>query len=140
MKAKEFLFQVKKLDKMIENKLAEAEQWKSIANNSTTNMSGERVESTPNPHRTADAICTYMDLEAEARRCVEQLIAAKKDVINVIESLNATEYDVLHKMYIQDIPLQDVALIYDRSYSWITTIHGRALKQVQRILDNRGEP
>lgn len=137
MKAKDFLLQVKKLDKMIANKLIEVEQWKAIANNTTADMSGDRVQTSGNPHKIADAIARYIDLETEINRCIDDLIDTKKGVINVIEQLNATEYDILHKVYIQNIPLYDVAEMYDRTYSWVTTIHGRALKHVQKILDNQ---
>jgi DNA-directed RNA polymerase specialized sigma subunit len=135
--AKDFLRQIKKLDRLIENKLIEAQQWKEIANNTTTNLSGEKVESSHNPQRISDAICTYMDLEMEARRCVDELVKAKKDVISVIEQLNAMEYDVLHKVYVQFLTFDEVAIACDRTTSWATTVHGRALKHVQTILDQR---
>jgi DNA-directed RNA polymerase specialized sigma24 family protein len=61
----------------------------------------------------------------------------KKDVLNVIEQLDAVEYDVLHKIYVQDFTLQDVASLYGRRYEWATTTQGRALKRVQNILDER---
>lgn len=137
MKAKEFLQQVKKLDKMIENKLIEVEQWKEIANNTTANMTGDRVQTSGNPQKMADAIATYIGIQDEINRCIDELIDIKKGVISVIEQLNATEYDILHKVYIQSIPLYDVAEMYDRTYSWVTTIHGRALKHVQIILDKQ---
>lgn len=137
MNAKEFLLQIKKLDKLIENKLVEIQQWKAIATNSTTNMSGERVESSHNPRSKEDAICKYMDLEAETKRDVDALIKAKKDVISVIEQLDTVEYDVLHKIYVQSFTLQDVASLYQRNYGWATTMHGRALKHVQIILNRR---
>lgn len=138
MYAKEFLLQIKKLDKLIENKLVEIQQWKAIATNCTTNMSGERVESSHNPRSKENAICKYMDLEAETQKDLEKLIKTKKDVIGVIEQLDTIEYDVLHKIYVQDFTLQDVASLYQRHYGWATTAHGRALKQVQDIL-NKGE-
>ena len=131
--------QITKLDKLIENKLVEIQQWKAIATNSTTNMSGERVESSHNPRSKENAICKYMDLEAETRRDVEAFIKAKKDVINVIEQLDAIEYDIIHKIYVQNFTLQDVASLYQRNYGWATTMHGRALKNVQNILNKRGE-
>ena len=137
MNAKDFLQRFKKLDKLIENKTVEAEQWHAIATNTTSNMSGERVDSSPNPHRTEEAIAKYMDLEAEAKRCVDAFIAAKLDAIRVIEQLSATEYDILHKIYVQDFTLQDVAFKYGRAYTWATTTHGRALAHVQEILNKR---
>lgn len=140
MNAKEFLRKVKKLDKLIANKMIEIQQWKEIANNTTANMTGDRVQSSHNPQKIADAIGRYIDLEAEIREDIESLIAAKRDVIEVIEQLEATEYDVLHKIYIQHLELIDVADAYNRTYSWATTIHGMAVKSVQAILNKRGKP
>lgn len=139
MQAKEFLLQIKKLDKLIENKLVEIQQWKDIATNATSNMTGDKVDSTPNPRKTEDAICKYIDLESEAQQEFDKFIKAKNDVISVIERLNVTEYDFLHKVYVQGFTLQDVANKYDMSYSWATTTHGIALKHVQIILNKREE-
>lgn len=139
MNAKDFLLQIKKLNKLIENKLVEIQQWKDIACGATSNLSGEKVESSHNPRKTEDAICKYLDLEAEAQKDFDRYIKAKNDVISVIEQLNATEYDFLHKVYVQDFTLQDVAIKYDMSYNWATTTHGRALKHVQMILNRREE-
>ena len=137
MNATEFLKQIKKIDSMIENKLAEANQWRAMAHNITSNMSGERTSSTPNPRRTEEAIAKYMDLEREARQCRASLIAAKQDIISTIEQLNAIDYDVLHKLYIQDWTLQDVASKYGHGYTWATTVHKRAKENLQKILDER---
>lgn len=137
MRAKDFLSQIKKLDKLIENKMAEVQRWREIANNTTVNMSGEKVQSSGNHDTVANAICTYLDLEAEIQKRIEELVNTRQDVISAIEQLSATEYDILHKIYVQDFTLQDVASLYDMSYTWVTTTHGRALKNVQRILDER---
>lgn len=139
MKAQDFLKQIKKLDKLIENKLAEVQRWKDIANNTSVNMSGERVQSSGSTDTIVNAICTYMDLEREIKQCVDELIAKRKDILDVIEQLNATEYDILHKIYVQGFTLQEVASLYDRRYEWATTTQGRALKHVQIILNKRKE-
>lgn len=139
MNAKEFLQQVRKLDKLIENKLAEVQRWKEIANNTTVNMSGERVQSSGSHDTIANAICTYVDLEREINQSIDELIDKKKDIISVIEQLSATHYDILHKLYVQNYTLQDVASLYQRDYGWATTTHGRALKYVQTILNKREE-
>ncbi len=137
MNAKDFLKQIKKLDKLIENKMIEVQQWKEIAQSTTaSNPSADRVQSSSNPHRISDAIDRYIDLEQEINRYVDELVDTKKAVISVIEQLEALEYDILHKLYVQNFTLYDVADKYDRSYSWVTTIHGHALKNVQKILDS----
>lgn len=137
MDAKQFLRQLKKLDKMIENKLAEKARWKAIATGTTAQMGGEKVQSSGSQQKMADAVCRYVDIEKEIDEQIDILIDTRQDVINVIERLNTTEYDILHKMYVQYMSLYDVADIYNKSYSWATTVHGRALKNVQAILDQR---
>nr|DAG53074.1 MAG TPA: Protein of unknown function (DUF1492) [Caudoviricetes sp.]DAP38595.1 MAG TPA: Protein of unknown function (DUF1492) [Caudoviricetes sp.] len=137
MRAKDFLRQVYKLDRMVENKLAEKRQWQEIAAGATPQTTGERVQSSGNPQRMADAISRYIDIEQEIDECIDKLVDTKREVIGVIEQLNATEYDVLHKMYIQGYSLQEVADMKGRSYSWMTSTHGRALQNVQRIIDKR---
>lgn len=137
MDAKQFLRQLKKLDKMIENKLAEKARWKAIATGTTAQMGGEKVQSSGSQQKMADAVCRYVDIEKEIDEQIDNLIDTRQDVISVIEKLNTTEYDILHKMYVQYMSLYDVADIYNKSYSWATTVHGRALKNVQAILDQR---
>lgn len=137
MKAKEFLNQPRKLDVLIKNKLIEIEQWKGIAFSSTAQQNGERVQSSGSQQKMADAIDRYVDYENELNRQIDELIDTKRDVLAVIEQLDTIEYDLLHKVYVQFLTLSEVAVMFDRSYSNITTIHGRALKKVQDILDER---
>lgn len=137
MKAKDFLKQLKKLDRLIENKLIEKSQWKAMALNTTSKLSEDKVQSSGSQQKMADAIDKYIDIEKEIDACIDKLIDTRKDVISVIEQLNATEYDICHKIYVQYFTLQEVADFYSKSYNWVTTIHGRALKKVQKILDER---
>lgn len=137
VKAKEYLKRLEKLDKLIENKLAEKEQWKAIATSTTQQMSADRVQSSGNPQKMADAVCKIIEIEAEIDACIDRLVDTKKEVINTLEKLNPTEYDLLHKIYVQYLAFEDVADKKGKSYSWVTTVHGRALKNVQRMLDER---
>ena len=136
MDAKVFLSQVKKLDLQIQNKLIEKQQWKEIALGITANMDGERVQSSGAKSKMSSAIDKCIDMEAEIDSLIDRLIDVKKDVIKTIELLDSpSEYDLLHKRYIQFMGLQDIADSYHRDYTTITTAHGRALKNVQAILD-----
>ena len=135
MNAKEYLLQIKKLDHMIRNKKVEIQQLKDIAGSVSPTMSGERVQTTSNPKRMADAIGEYIDLEAETRRDLAELVAKKREIIGTIERLNTSEYDVLHKIYVQYLNFDEVAAGLNYSRSWVTTVHGRALKHLQDILN-----
>lgn len=139
IRAKEYLLQLKKLNCLIHNKMIEKRQWFEIATGISPNMGGERVQSSGSQQKMANAMNRYIDIEKEIDATIDKLVDAKRDVISVIEQLDATEYDLLHKIYVQGRELQDVADDYSKSYSWVTTVHGQALKSVQSILDERGK-
>jgi septation ring formation regulator EzrA len=138
VKAQDFLRQVRKLDLQITNKLIEKQQWRDIALGITANMDGERVQSSGGKSKMADAVNKCVDIEAEIDNLVDRLMDVKKEVIQAIEQLDSpTEYDVLHRRYIQFQGLQDIADHYRKDYGWATTTHGRALKSLQEILDKK---
>lgn len=140
MKAQDFLRQVRKLDLQITNKLIEQQQWKDIALGITANMDGERVQSSGSKSKMANAVEKCVDMEAEIDSLIDKLIDTKKEVIQTIERLDSpTEYDVLHRRYIQFLSLQEIADHYRKDYGWATTTHGRALKSLQEILDEKTE-
>ena len=136
--AKRYLMQIEKLDRIIENKLVEKQQWKDIALGTSPQMTGEKVQSSGNQQKMADAVDRYIDIEREIDEYIDQLIDVKKDIIATIEQLEVEEYDLLHKIYVQRLTLQEAADAKDKSYSWATTIHGTALENVRKILDERG--
>ena len=134
--AQVFLEQVKKLDFRIKNKLIEKQQWKDIALGVTASMGGDRVQSSGSPSKMADAVIKCVDIEAEIDALVDNLIDTKKQVVQTIEQLDSyIEYDILHRKYIQYQTLQEIADHYKTEYTNVTSAHGRALKNVQAILD-----
>ena len=135
-KAQIFLERVEKIEAIIENKLIEQMRWKEIATNISANMDGEKVQASGSTSKIADAIIKCVSMEEEIAECVESLIKEKNNVVRVLEMLySPTEYKILHMRYIQYISLTDIADRLDRDYTWVTTTHGRALKNVQKILE-----
>jgi hypothetical protein len=139
MRAQEFLKQLSKLNMLIENKLIEKQQWKSIAMGIGQRTDGERVQSSGSQQKMADAIARYVDIEKEIDAAIDKFVDTRIYIISVIEKLPAVEYDLLHKVYVQGIELAEVAAESGKSYSWATSTHGRALKTVQDILDSGKE-
>jgi DNA-directed RNA polymerase specialized sigma24 family protein len=138
-KAQIFLERVEKIDTIIENKLIEQRQWKDLALSITANMGGEKVmSSSKSSSPMADAIVKCISMETEIAEAVDKLITAKKEVVRTIEKLySPTEYKILHMRYIQHLSLTDIADKMNREYTWVTTTHGRALKNVQKMLESK---
>ncbi len=137
MRAKEYLLQIKKLDSLINNKLAEVDHWKTVAFSTGAYSEGERVQSSGNKQKMASAIDRYIDIQAEITADIDRLIDLKQEVIRTIEVLPAAEYDLLHKVYVQGWTLDEIADHYDRSRRWADGTHGMALVSLQRVLDER---
>ena len=138
--AQKFLEQVERLDVQIKNKLIEKQQWKDIALGITTNMDGERVQSSGAKSKMADAIIKCVDMEAEIDRLVDNLIDTKKDVLQTIEQLySPTEYNVLHMRYIQYKTLQEIADHYGKNYEWAKLTCKRGCNHVQVIMNKNRE-
>ena len=133
--AQVYLERVDKLNVMIENKIAEVEQWRSVALGITSQTDGERVQSSGSQQKMADAIDRVVDLQAE----INEMIDTKQEIIKTIEQLSATEYDVLHKRYIQGMTFDEIGAVKGKSKSWATTVHGRALQNMKKILEVMGE-
>lgn len=137
MKAKEYLLQIRKIDRLVENKIAELEHWQAIATGTTTFSDGDRVQSTGNKYKMEDAIIKCIEINNEINSEIDRLVDTRKEVISTIERLKPDEYDVLHKIYVQNKDFQEIATAKKMSYSWVTTKHGRALASLQKILDER---
>lgn len=135
MKAKEYLNQISKIDRLVENKIAELEHWQAIATGTTTFSDGDRVQSTGNKYKMEDAIIKCIEISNEINSEIDRLVDTRKEVISTIEQLKPSEYDVLHKIYVQNKDFQEIATAKKMSYSWVTSKHGRALASLQKILD-----
>jgi len=150
LRANDFLFQLRTLEKKIENKMEEREQFRAMALSTTAAGApdtGVRVQSSGSKQQMANAIDRCIDIDREIDAYIDELIEKKRDVTRVIEQLDSIEYDVLHKMYVgvvdksrpdkrtKYLTLNEIADIYDRSYNWAKAKRGQARKNVQRILD-----
>ena len=137
MKAQRYLQQIKKINSMIRNKTAEKAQLAALAYNISSPSMGERVQSSGNPHRMENTIINSMSAREEIDKRIAELEAQRREIIETIEQLPTAEYDLLHRVYVQYLSLAEAAFAEGKSYSWATTVHGTALKRLQRILDER---
>lgn len=149
IRAKEYLEQIAKIDLYIKNKLIERQQWVDVALGVTAEIGNERVQSSGDKQRMATAVAKYVDIEEELNEQIQSIIDRKRRIISVLEKLDGEEYDFLHMVYVQHIPLYGIRVVYVQhiplkevakikhySYSGATTFHGRALQHVQHIIDS----
>ena len=133
---KEYLYQVKKLDRMINTKLNELEKWKSVCEYPNVPAYGlEKVQSSGG--KTTFALENYIIMESEIQEAIQELLETKREVIGTIEKLPLPEYEVLYEKYVNFKEFQEIADKMDKSYSWTTSIHGRGLVSIRKILQGK---
>ena len=131
--AKKYLLQYQKYDAMIENKKAEKEKWETIATSTTAQLS-ERVQTSSNGQKMTNAVMKIVKIQEELDECIVKAKNKQDEIIGVIEQLDAKEYDLLHKIYIQYYDLKQYQYMKHISYSSVTSIHGRALNKVWELV------
>ena len=137
--AKKYLMQIEKIDSMIENKKAEKEYWQTVATGTTMQLS-EKVQTSSNGEKMTNAVLKILKVQEELDECIVRLNNERKEIISVLEQLNAKEYDLLHKVYVQYFTLKEYMFMKHISYSSVTFLHGQALNNVLKILERMKEP
>lgn len=132
MDAREYLEQIEKNECIIANKQIEKKYWLDIATGTTAKVGGERVQTSGDGHNMEKQIVEVVLIDEE----IERLKGEIAEIISTLERLNAIEYNLLHKMYVQHLSLKDVCATMRKSYSWAKKAHNRALKNLQRILND----
>lgn len=133
MNAEKYLEQIRMIDDMIVNKLKEYRRWVDVAESMGAFSVSDRVQSTRNLHRGADAIGEYIDLERE----INELKKQKKAIIATIQQLPFNEYVVLYKIYVDGLMLKELPSEIDKSYEWAKKTKKKALRHLQEILDEK---
>lgn len=138
MKAQEYLGQLEAIEIRIQNIKFDILQLKDLALSITPAYEGERVQASGNLQRTASAVDRWVDKEREMNEAIDRLVDLKLEIAGTIEHLKKPkESGVLHMLYIQKKSFKEIAAAYDKSVSWATSIHGRALQSLQKELDAR---
>ena len=136
-KAKAFLKQYGKIERVLANKVVEKQRWEDIAQSVTASSDGERVQSSGKPSKMADAVARIVDIEKEIDEVTATLDRTRKDILKVIEQLPTNEYDVLHKCYIQGMTNGEIAESASREYSWASANKFKGETKVQQMLEAR---
>ena len=117
MDAREYLWQLKNIDKRIADKMEEAQRWRDISENVTAKLNKDKVQTTPKPDKMADAIVNAIQYERESEELARKLAEFKNMVSHMIDDIDDIRYyEVLKKFFIFDMKYADIQSAMDRSY------------------------
>jgi hypothetical protein len=117
MEVREYLWQLKNIDKRIEDKMEEAQRWRDIAENVTSKLNKDKVQTSPKPDKMADAITNAIQYERESQELARKLAEFKNKVSLMIDDIDDIRYyELLKKFFIFDMKYADIQSALDRSY------------------------
>lgn len=138
MRAQEYVGQLEVIETRIQNIQFDIAQLKDLALSITPSYEGERVQSSSNLQKMGSAVDRWIDKEREMNEQIDRLVDLRLEIAQTIEHLKKPkESGVLHMLYVQGKSFKEVAQHYDKSVSWATSVHGRALQSLQKELDVR---
>lgn len=133
MTAEQYLEQIQKINDIIADKLKERRRWVDIAEGVGGFNVSDRVQSTRNLHRGADAIAEYIDIDRE----IKALEGQKNGIISDLQKLPRHEYKVLYKIYVEGYMLKEIPSELNKSYAWVKMKKRRGLDMIQAIIDEK---
>lgn len=134
MNTKEYLSQIERLDRMIQNKLSEINQLKRMATSITIAPKDVNVQTSSDKDKMGTAISKIIDLEKETDKLVDDYINKRKCIIEQIDSIeNTNMYHVLSEKYISRKDLSVIAVEMGYSFKQVCRIHGNALIEFEKL-------
>lgn len=132
MNAKQFLRQAYKLNELIESDKEELENLRSLSESISGDMTQERVQTSTSSDKIVNIIARIVDLENEIHDEIEQLIALKKQIRDVINKLeNVNEKLVLKYRYLMFFQWEEICDKMHYSPRQIHRFHDSALENIE---------
>lgn len=137
MTAKEYLNQVKNLESKMKILKEEIDTLREMVVSTGAIQQGERVLSSGTQDKMAETICKINEKECEWNDLMREFALARANVIINIQKLNNPEYEqILYKRYCQSKKWEEIALEMNYTYQWVCKLHGRALLELDKVLNN----
>lgn len=138
MNAKDYLSQARYLDQSINSKIQQLGQLNDLATKATSVLTGMPRNPSSGTSQMADTVVKIIDLQNEINRDIDTLVDLKADIMRLIRSVSCREYQtILEKRYLCFFSWEKIAAAMDYDIRWLYRLHGKALEEVQVLLDSK---
>ena len=134
MNTREYLSQLKNIDKRIRDKIEESERWYGIATGTGYTLKEINVQTSKKFDKMEDAVIMAMQYEEESRELSVYLTKLKHHIIGQIDGMtNETYYNVLKDYYVRDMTIKDIARKQNYSTKQMGRIFDKAVDDFERM-------
>ena len=129
---KRYLGQIRHLDNVIENRIREMSRLREKITSISSEIKGERVQSSSSKDRVGDAVAKLVDLEREIDGLVDRFIDQKRVISKQLESLSDPDYyQILYLRYVERKSFCEISCDMDRPERTIKRIHDRGMDEFE---------
>lgn len=128
MTTKEYLGQISRCDRMINNKITEISQLRELACSVSAVKTGEKVKSTTNVDKIVENYIKIEKKEKELDKMIDDYVDLKSHIIEQIESIENTDYyDILFGRYVEGLTFEKLSVKLTWCWRHAHRIHAKAL-------------
>jgi len=134
--AKEYLQRLRRLDTVINQKIKEQGDLRTMSTSiGSFDYAKDRVQTSPSKDAPYERMIDRMtDLEEEINREIDTFVDEKHKIINQIQGLqNADEISVLHSRYVEFKTFEQIAVDLQYTIRNVYFIHGHALQHFENL-------
>ena len=129
---KRYLGQIRHLDNVIENRIREMSRLREKITSISSEIKGDRVQSSSSKDRVGDAVAKLVDLEREIDGLVDKFIDQKRVISEQLESLSEPDYyQILYLRYVERKSFCEISCDMDRPERTIKRIHDRGMDEFE---------
>ena len=132
MTTKDYLNQISRLNRMINNKLTEITQLRELSCSISAIRNEEKVKSSSDPDKIGSTYAKIDEMERNLDKTIDEYTDKKNLIIGQIDGIEDEDYyNILFSRYIEKKTFEVIAT--EMKYSWrqIIRLHGKALKEFE---------
>lgn len=137
MTAEEFLEQYGDITAKIRRKKRLKENAEAQAENITSHLTPDKVQSSGSLQKIAEAIEEALDLEKEINELYILKNKIRKEIEDVLDQISVRLGDILYEKYLILTPEEKIAEVLDRTNDTVNRLIKEGQAEVQRILDGK---
>ena len=133
MKTKDYLSQVSRLNKMINNKLSEISQLRELSVSISAIGNDEKVQTSPNFDKIGTTVAKIDEMENNLDKMIDEYLVKRESIIAQIDTMEEESvYQILFSRYIEKKTFEKIATEMEYSWRQIVRLHGKALQQFEK--------
>ena len=138
MTTKDYLNQISRLNRMINNKLAEVSQLRELSRSISAVKNEERVMSSSDPDKIGTTYAKIDEMECNLDKMIDEYIEKKNLIIGQIDGIEDEKLKkILYLHYVEFISIDKIANILKMTRRGCQKAHGRALIKFEKNIRKR---